>query len=313
MRQETYPPIEPYDSGMLALDDTHILYWEQSGNPNGKPVVFLHGGPGAGTSPKQRQFFDPAHYRIILFDQRGSGKSLPLGEAKNNTTQHLVSDIETLRRMLDIENWLVFGGSWGSTLALVYAIMHPMRVTGLILRGIFLCRKSEIDWFFYGMRNVFPEAWQEFVSIIPESERGDLLSAYHKRLFSGDKDSALAAARNYSKYEGACSSLLPNPGLVQNFLNDTVAIGLARMEAHYFKNNIFLSENYILDNIAKIRDIPGIIVQGRYDMPCPAISAYDLKRAWAKADLRIVPDAGHSAFEPGICAELVRATEEFKR
>ncbi len=313
MRQETYPPIEPYDSGMLALDDTHIMYWEQSGNPNGVPVVFLHGGPGAGTSPKHRRFFDPAHYRIILFDQRGSGKSLPLGEAKNNTTQHLVSDIETLRRMLDIENWLVFGGSWGSTLALVYAIMHPARVTGLILRGIFLCRKSEIDWFFYGMRNVFPEAWEEFVSIIPESERGDLLSAYHKRLFSENKDSALAAARNYSKYEGACSTLLPNPTLVQNFMNDTVAIGLARMEAHYFKNNIFLPENYILDNIEKIRDIPGIIVQGRYDMPCPAISAHDLKRGWPKADLRIIPDAGHSAYESGICAELVKATEAFKR
>jgi len=288
------------------------MYWEQSGNPSGEPVLFLHGGPGAGAAPAHRRFFDPAHYRIIIFDQRGAGRSTPLGEIAGNTTPLLVADIETLRSHLGIERWLIFGGSWGSTLALAYGEAHPQRCTGLILRGIFLCRSSEITWFLYGLRNLFPEAWRAFTDAIPETERGDLLTAYHRRLTDPDPAVHMPAARAWGTYEGACSTLLPSPETVAYFAGDVVALGLARIEAHYFMNNIFLPDNALLDNVERIRRIPGIIIQGRYDAVCPIISADDLHRAWPEAEYIIVPDAGHSAWEPGICAELVRATEKFK-
>jgi proline iminopeptidase len=311
-RAELYPEIEPYNAGMLELDGLHRMYWEESGNPLGKPVVFLHGGPGAGSAPAHRRFFDPAHYRIVIFDQRGAGRSTPLGEVRDNTTPHLVADIEKLRNHLGIDRWLVFGGSWGSTLALAYGEAHPERCTGLILRGIFLCRKSEIDWFLYGLRNLFPEAWRAFSGAIPQSESGDLLSAYHKRLIDPDPRVHMPAARAWSIYEGSCSTLLPSAETIAYFAGDVVALGLARIEAHYFTNDIFLPENSLLDNIGRIRNVPGIIVQGRYDAVCPIVSADDVHCVWPEAEYIIVPDAGHSAWEPGICAELVKATEKFK-
>jgi proline iminopeptidase len=312
IRAGLYPEIEPYDAGTLDLDGVHRMYWEQSGNPRGQPVLFLHGGPGAGAAPGHRRFFDPAHYRIVIFDQRGAGRSTPLGELCDNTTPHLVADIDALRSHLGIERWLVFGGSWGSTLALAYSEAHPKRCTGLILRGIFLCRKSEIDWFLYGLRNLFPEAWHAFAGAVPENERGDLLAAYYKRLTDPDPGMHMPAARAWSIYEGSCSTLLPNPETVAYFAGDVVALGLARIEAHYFSHDIFLPENSLLENIGRIRGIPGVIVQGRYDAVCPIVSADDVHRAWPEAEYIVVPDAGHSAWEPGICAELVKATEKFK-
>jgi proline iminopeptidase len=312
LRAELYPEIQPFNSGMLELDGRHRMYFEESGNPQGAPVVFLHGGPGAGAAPAHRRFFDPAHYRIVIFDQRGAGRSTPLGEIADNTTPLLVADIEKLRTTLGIDRWLVFGGSWGSTLALAYAEAHPERCSGLILRGIFLCRKSEIDWFLYGLRNLFPEAWRAFTAPIPEAERGDLLAAYHRRLTDPDPAVHMPAARAWSTYEGSCSTLLPSPETVAYFASDVVALGLARIEAHYFMNNIFLPENSLLDNVSRIRGIPGVIVQGRYDAVCPIVSADDLHRAWPEAEYHVVPDAGHSAWETGIRAALVRACEQFK-
>lgn len=312
IRSALYPDIEPFDAGMLELDGLHRMYWEQSGNPAGSPIVFLHGGPGAGSSPAHRRFFNPAHYRIVIFDQRGAGRSTPLGELRDNTTPHLVADIERLRAHLGIARWLVFGGSWGSTLALAYSEAHPERCAGLILRGIFLCRDSEISWFLYGLRTLFPEAWHAFAGAIPENERGNLLAAYYKRLTDPDPRVHMPAARAWSIYEGSCSTLLPSAETVAYFAGDVVALGLARIEAHYFSHDIFLPENSLLDNIARVRDIPGVIVQGRYDAVCPIVSANDVHRAWPEAEYIVVPDAGHSAWEPGICAELVRATEKFK-
>jgi len=297
---------------MLVVDANHTMYWEQSGNPTGVPVLFLHGGPGAGSTPNHRRFFDPAHYRIVIYDQRGAGRSIPLGEWRNNTTPHLIADIEQLRKRLGIQRWIIFGGSWGSTLALAYGETHPERCLGFILRGIFLCRKSEIEWFLYGLRNFFPEAWRAFIEIIPLPERHDLLDAYYHRLVNPDPAIHLPAARAWSTYEGSCSTLLPSAETISYFSSDAVAIGLARMEAHYFKHDIFLSENSLLDNVGRLRKIPAIIVQGRYDAVCPIVSADDLHGAWPEADYAIVPDAGHSAWEPGIRAELVRATEKFK-
>jgi len=307
-----YPEISAYQSGMLALDHGHTLYYEESGNPNGAPVLFLHGGPGAGATTGHRRFFDPQHYRIIIFDQRGAGRSTPLGGLEANTTPILIADIELLRQHLGVSRWLVFGGSWGSTLALAYAEAHPHRCQGLILRGIFLCRNSEIEWFLYGLRHLFPEAWDTFVAPIPEDERHDLLNAYHRRLTDPDPAIHLPAARTWSAYEGACSTLLPDPETVGHFASDGVALGLARIEAHYFRNQIFLPENALLDNIQRIRHLPAIIVQGRYDAVCPIVSADDLHKAWPEAEYVIIPDAGHSAWEPGITAALVRATEHFK-
>ena len=312
-RTALYPEIEPYASGMLPLDATHTMYWETSGNPDGIPVVFLHGGPGAGATPKHRRFFDPGAYRIVVYDQRGAGRSTPLGELRDNTTPHLIDDLERLRRHLGIERWLVFGGSWGSTLALAYAEAHPERCLGLVLRGIFLCRKSEIDWFLYGLRHIFPEPWERFVGFLPPAERGDLLRSFHRRLIDPDPAVHMPAARAWSVYEGSCSTLLPSRETVDHFAGDVVALGLARMEAHYFVHDIFLPENALLERVQRLRAIPGVIVQGRYDMVCPIVSAHDLVAAWPEVEYHVVPDAGHSVWEPGTCAALVAACERFKR
>jgi proline iminopeptidase len=312
VRSELYPDAEPYRAGYLELDGIHQMYWEECGNPRGAPVVFLHGGPGAGSAPAHRRFFDPAHYRIVVFDQRGAGRSRPLGELRNNTTPRLVEDMERLRRHLGVESWVVFGGSWGSTLALAYAIAHPDRCTGLILRGIFLCRPTEIDWFLYGVRNVFPEAWRAFSGTIPENERGDLLEAYYRRLTHADPEVHMPAARAWSIYEGSCSTLLASPETVAYFASDVVALGLARIEAHFFRHDIFMPPNALLGNIGRVRRIPGVIIQGRYDAVCPIVTADDLHHAWPEAEYIVVPDAGHSAWEPKICSELVRAAERFK-
>ena len=297
---------------MLALDGGHQMYWEESGNPGGMPILFLHGGPGAGASAAHRRFFDPAHYRIVIFDQRGAGRSTPLGEIAHNTTPLLLADIEKLRAHLGIERWIVFGGSWGSTLAIAYGEAHPGRCAGFILRGIFLCRKSEIDWFLYGLRVLFPEAWRAFAGTVPEHERHDLLAAYYRRLTDPDPAVHMAAARAWSVYEGTCSTLLPSAETVAYFAGDVVSLGLARIEAHYFSHNIFLPENALLAGVAQLRKIPAVIVQGRYDAVCPIVTADDLHCAWPEAEYVVVPDAGHSAWEPRICAELVRATERYK-
>ena len=312
-RQELYPPIEPYATGMLPLEGHHRMYWEQSGNPNGVPVLFLHGGPGAGATPTHRRFFDPAFFRIVVFDQRGAGRSTPLGSLHDNTTGHLIADIEKLREHLKVERWAVFGGSWGSTLSLAYAEAHPDRVKALVLRGIFLCRASEIDWFLYGIKTIFPEAWRNFSNFIPEAERGDLLEAYYSRLTDPDPGRHLPAARAWSTYEGACSTLLPNPDTVAAFGEDRMALGLARIEAHYFRTAIIPPEEDLVRNVGRIRHIPATIVQGRYDMVCPITSADELARAWPEAKYVIVPDAGHSAMEPGIRTQLVAAVERIKR
>jgi proline iminopeptidase len=312
-RQDLFPPIEPYATGLLRVEAPHVLYWEQSGNPHGTPVAFLHGGPGAGATPTHRRFFDPQHYRIIIFDQRGAGRSTPLGSLADNTTAHLVVDMEALRRHLGIERWVLFGGSWGSTLALAYAEAHPERCLGLVLRGVFLCRRAEVDWFLYGIRTVFPEAWRAFSGFLPESERADLLDAYHRRLTNPDPAVHMPAARAWSTYEGACSTLLPSPDTVAAFGEDRMALGLARIEAHYFRNNVVAPKDDLVRRIDAIRRLPAIIVQGRYDMVCPIASADELARAWPEAEYVIVPDAGHSAMEPGIRARLIAATEKLRR
>jgi proline iminopeptidase len=307
-----YPALVANRSGRLALDALHTMYWEESGNPRGVPAVFLHGGPGGGSSPDHRRFFDPAFYRIIIYDQRGAGQSTPLGEITDNTTGHLVGDLERLREHLRVERWLVFGGSWGSTLALAYAEAHLARVLALVLRGIFLCRPIEIRWFLYQMRFLFPEAWRAFSEFLPEKERGDLLAAYYRRLTDPDPKVHMPAAHAWSRYEGLCSTLLPDPKLVAHFDEDAVALAIARIEAHYFVHDIFLPDNALLDNIDRIRDIPCAIVQGRYDVVCPIVSADDLHRAWPQAEYVVVPDAGHSAREPGLARELVAATDRMR-
>ncbi len=289
------------------------MYWEESGNPRGAPALFLHGGPGAGATAVHRRFFDPDFWRIVIFDQRGAGRSLPLGETRDNSPSHLVADIERLRLELKIDRWLVFGGSWGSTLALDYAATHPGHCAGLVLRGIFLCRADEIDWFLYGVRRIFPEAWRAFAGFLPESERDDILAAYHRRLLDPDPSVHLPAARAWSSYEGACSTLLPNPETVSAFGEERLALGLARIEAHFFRHHLFEGARDLVARIGSIRRLPGIIVQGRYDMVCPIGSADALARAWPEADYRIVPDAGHSAMEPGVREQLVLATERMKR
>ena len=313
-RRTLYPEIEPHRTGQLEVGDGHSIYFEESGNPRGKPVVFLHGGPGGGTDPKHRRFFDPERYRIVLFDQRGCGKSTPHASLHANTTWHLVADIERLREALGIERWQVFGGSWGSTLALAYAETHPERVTELVLRGIFLLRKSEIDWFYQqGAGALFPEAWQDFLAPIPEAERGDLLSAYHRRLTSDDLAVRQEAARTWSVWEGRTSCLLPNEELIQRTAGDTFSLAFARIECHYFVHGGWVDgDRALLANVPRIRHLPGVIVQGRYDVVCPAVSAWDLARAWPEAVLKIVPDAGHAALEPGIVDELIRATDGFR-
>lgn len=306
-----FPSIEPYRSGQLRVDPIHSLYWEESGAPNGLPIVFLHGGPGAGASPTHRRFFDPKRYRIVVFDQRGAGRSTPLGEVRDNDTPHLVADIEKLRMHLAIERWYVFGGSWGSTLALAYAQAHPERVRGLILRGIFLMQAAEIDWFLYGMRTIFPEAWARFSNFLPEAERGDLLEAYSRRLNDQDPAARVPAARSWSLYEGSCSTLLPNPEVMSTSGEERHAVGLARIEAHFFRNNQFEPTDALLRGIDGIRHIQAVIVQGRYDLVCPISTADALHRAWPEAEYFVVPDAGHSALEPGIRSALIDATNRF--
>ncbi len=310
-----YPAIEPTRSGSLPVSDGHTLYWEESGNPEGKPVVFLHGGPGGGSDPKHRRYFDPARYRIVVFDQRGSGKSTPHASLEHNTTWHLVADIERLREELGIERWQVFGGSWGSTLALAYAQTHPERVTELVLRGIFLLRKQEIDWFYQrGAGAIFPDAWEPYEGHIPEAERGDLVSAYYARLTSDDDAVRREAARIWSVWEGRTSCLIPDVELIERTAGDAFSLAFARIECHYFMNGGWLTGERALlapANLDRMRHIPGVIVQGRYDVVCPAESAWALHKAWPEAALHIVPDAGHSASEPGIVHELVTATDGF--
>jgi proline iminopeptidase len=313
LEQVLYPEIEPLRSGRLPVSDLHTLYWETSGNPAGIPALFLHGGPGAGISPKSRRFFDPERYHVVLFDQRGAGQSTPLGETRENTTDLLIEDIERLRKMLGIEQWLVFGGSWGSTLSLAYAQAHPERCLGLVLRGIWLVADEEIDWWLNGVRNFFPREWEAFAGHVPEAERGDLLAAYSRRLESNDPAVYVPAARAWSRYEGSCLHLLPNPETANAFTEDAIAIGIGRLEAHYFRNKAFLKPNQLLEGVARIRHLPGFIVHGRYDVICPVRYAHALADAWPGAELRIEPDAGHSSYEPGIAEALVDATDRFAR
>lgn len=308
-----YPEIDPHASGLLRVDDVHQIYWEVSGNPNGKPVVFLHGGPGGGTEPKHRRFFDPKRYRIVLLDQRGCGKSRPHASLENNTTWHLVSDIEALREHLEIERWQVFGGSWGSTLALAYAQKHPERVTELVLRGIFTFAQDEMDWFYRnGTRMLFPDAYADFLAAIPPEEHDDIIAAYHRRLTSGDPKVRAAAARAWSLWECRVATLMPDPDLVRHCDETSFTLAFARIECHYFVNAGFLeSETQLLDNIDVMRHIPGVIVHGRYDVICPPRNAWRLHQAWPESELVFVDDAGHSANEPGIMRALVSATDKF--
>jgi proline iminopeptidase len=288
------------------------MYWEQVGNPRGAPVLFLHGGPGAGAGTVHRRFFDPGFWRVVVFDQRGAGRSRPLGDLRSNTTADLVADIEVLRRHLGIERLLLFGGSWGSTLALAYAQAHPDRVSGCVLRGVFLGRKREVDWFLHGLARIFPDAHAAFSGFLPEAERGDLLGSYLRRLTDPDPDVHMAAARAWSIYEGSCSTLLPSPETVASFAQDRTALGLARIEAHYFANALFLPPGGLLGGMDRLAGIPGEIVQGRYDMICPAQTAFELAAAWPTARLTVIPDAGHSALEPGVRRALVAAVERFR-
>ena len=310
-RRDLYPKIEPFEIGMLALDGGHQMYWEQSGTPDGVPVVFLHGGPGAATNPSHRRFFDPQHYRIILFDQRGTGRSTPFAEVTNNTTQHLISDIDALRKHLRVEQWFVFGGSWGATLALAYGIVHAERCLGFVLRGIFLGRSREIDWFLHGVQNVFPEAWRAFVEFLPEAEHDDLFDSYHRRLMDPDPKYHIPAAEAWNRYETNCSTLLGNPA-ASSHGGGQGTLAMARIEAHYFRNGFFMDDNHLPDNIDKLAGIPSVIVQGRYDMICPIATADELVRLWPNVEYVVVPNAGHSAMEPGIRSALVAATESFK-
>jgi proline iminopeptidase len=314
-RRGLYPPIEPFRTGFLRVSDVHELYFEESGNPDGKPAVFLHGGPGGGTDAKMRTFFDPQVYRIVLFDQRGCGKSRPHANLVDNTTWHLVEDIERLREHLGIKRWLVFGGSWGSTLALAYAQTHPDQVSELVLRGIFLLRKWEIDWFYQdpdGAGALYPDLWQQYVASIPTAERSDMVRAYYELLTSDDPKVMRQAAKTWSVWEGATSFLRLNPDYVAKFQEDEYAAAFARIECHYFINKGFMrTDNQLIEDVGKIRKIRSVIVQGRYDVICPMKSAWELHRAWPEADLRIVPDAGHSAFELGNIHELISATDRF--
>ncbi len=308
-----YPPIEPYRTGILETDSVHRLYFEECGNPQGKPVVFVHGGPGGGTSPDHRRFFDPAAYRIVLFDQRGCGRSTPHANLEDNTTWHLVADMERLRERLGIERWQVFGGSWGSTLALAYAESHPERVTELVLRGIFLLRPEEIRWYYQdGASFIFPEAWERYLEVIPEEQRHDMVAAYHARLLDPDPAVRIPAARAWSMWEGATSRLLVDQELVDRLGDPHFAEAFARIECHYFVHQGFMEPGQLLRDAHRIAHLPCVIVQGRYDVVCPMRSAWDLKKALPGARLVVVPDAGHSAGEPGIAERLVEATDAFR-
>jgi len=312
--RELFPETKPYRTGTLRVSKLHTLYFEECGNPRGKPLVFLHGGPGGGIDPVYRRYFDPRKWRVVLFDQRGCGKSTPFSELRENTTWDLVADIERLREHLGVERWVVFGGSWGSTLSLAYAETHPRRCKALVLRGIFLLRRSELEWFYQeGASQIFPDAWEHYLAPIPPRERGDLMRAYYKRLTSRDRAVRLRAARAWSVWEGSTSKLFTDLELVKKFGGGKFADAFARIEAHYFVNRGFLErDDQLLRGLKRIRRIPAVIVQGRYDVVCPLESAWALHRAWPEADLRIVPDAGHSALEPGITHELVEATDRFR-
>jgi proline iminopeptidase len=312
-----YPPLRAWRTGRLKVSARHEIYYEESGNPKGKPVVFLHGGPGGGTNPQMRRFFDPKRYRIVMFDQRGCGRSTPHASLEENTTWDLVADTEELRQVLEIERWQVFGGSWGSTLALAYAQKHPGQVSELVLRGIFLLRRSELEWFYQnseGAASLFPDLWEHYIEPIPEEERHDLMGAYYRRLTSTDAKERNAAARAWSVWEGATSHLRSDPSYVAKFREADYAAAFARIECHYFVNGGFLqTDDQLLRDVPKIRHIPAVIVQGRYDVVCPMRSAWQLHRAWPESELVIVPDAGHSAFEPGIARALRRATDKFAK
>ena len=307
-----YPAIEPFQSGQLEVDAPHVLYWEQCGNPDGEPVLFLHGGPGAGATPTDRRFFDPQHFRIVLFDQRGCGRSRPIGELSHNSPQHLVQDIEKLRQHLGIDRWHVFGGSWGSTLSIFYAEEHPEVCRTLTLRGIWLLRQEELDWWLYGMRLIQPERWQVFSQHVAEADRHDLLEGYWKLFHSPDREVALRAASAWATYEGASCTLLPNAAFLSHFEDPDVAWSVARLEAHYFRNVRFEPDDRLIERIDRIRGIPAFIVHGRYDIVCPVKSAVDLRAAWPESSLVIVDDAGHSSHEPGITEQLVLATNRIR-
>lgn len=309
---DLFPPIEPHASGMLAVGDGHHVYWEVSGNPHGVPVLFVHGGPGAGTAPAYRRFFDPTYWRIVLFDQRGSGRSRPQASLSANTTQHLISDMEHLRAHLAIESWLLFGGSWGSTLALAYGQAYPDRVLGFVLRGVFLFRPSEIEWFMNGMGMFFPDAHRRFIDHVRDDD-GDILTAYGRRLADDDPSVAIAAARTWCGYEDACARLVPRPPAETQVVDAGLALSLARIECHYMRHAGFLRPNQLLEGMARIRHLPAAIVQGRYDMVCPPTTACELAQAWPSAMLTIVPDAGHSAMETGTRTALVAAVDRFRR
>lgn len=309
--ESLYPAIKPYVTHSIAVEAPHVLHVEECGNPGGIPVLFVHGGPGSGCEPYHRQFFDPDKYRIILFDQRGAGRSVPHASLENNTTRALVADMEVLREYLGIEQWVLFGGSWGSTLSLVYAETHPERTLGLILRGIFLCRPQEIQWFYqHGAHHIFPDYWREYLRPIPEEERHDLVDAYYRRLTGEDEIARLTAAKAWSLWEGRTATLRPSKGVLNHFGDTHTALSLARIEAHYFVHDAFLSDNQILNEAHRLAEIPGYIVHGRYDMICPLENAWQLHQAWPRARLSIIADAGHAASEPGIVDALVRATRE---
>ncbi len=307
-----FPELDPYAMDRLAVDARHTLYWETCGNPDGTPLVFLHGGPGGASLPHHRRYYDPSFWRIVLFDQRGAGRSTPVADLTDNTTQHLVADLERLREHLRIEKWLLFGGSWGSTLALAYAEAHPERCLGLVLRGIFLARPSELDWFMHGMRIVFPEAWRAFVEFLPAGERAELLASYYRRLTHPDPAVHLPAAIAWDRYEGSCSKLLPPADPLPSFDSDMSTLAIARIEAHYFVHRAFLGDDELLANLFRIRQLPCAIIQGRYDIICPPVTADTLARAWPEAEYVVVPDAGHSVREPGIARELVGAVKRMQ-
>jgi proline iminopeptidase len=314
-RRTSYPPIEPYRSGWLRVSPVHEIYWEECGNPRGKPALFVHGGPGAGAGTSSRRFFDPKRYRIVLFDQRGAGRSRPHASLADNTTWDLVDDMERLRKFLGIERWLVFGGSWGSTLALAYSQSHPARVSELVLRGIFMLRKWEIDWFYQdGAGAIYPDRWQDYIAAIPRRERGDLVGAYYRRLTSPNRATRVRAARAWAVWEAATSHLHVDHSNIEEWGEEDFAVAVARIECHYFVNKGFMRrEDQLLRGVNRIRHIPTVIVQGRYDIVCPIRTAWDLHLRWPEADFRIVPDAGHSALEPGNTHELVSATDRFAR
>ncbi len=309
---DLFPEIQPYSTGFLDASDGHTLYWEQSGNPAGVPILLIHGGPGAGATPMHRRFFNPEYYRIIIYDQRGTGRSHPLGSIEHNTRQHLVQDIEHLREHLHIDRWHLFGGSWGSTLALSYAQQNPDRCFSMILRGIFLLEQSEINWFLYGIKMIFPEAWEQFAGILPAREQDNILEAYYKLLTGDDEKRQMEAAIAWSLYEGACSSLLPNYETITTEEQKKDALALARLEAHYFCNELIAPENSLIHGIDKIRHIPSVIIQGRYDAICPIYTAHKLHAEWPEARYIVVPDGGHSALDPAIRSRLIEATETAK-